>query len=65
MNTEYKTCPALNICQKLGNLGHNCSNVIPPYVDDEKESTYLKKISFQLQEVKDCLHSVVLLLDKK
>lgn len=65
MSAEQEQCPACGICKRLGNLGYNCANTTPPFSDDGAESIQLKKISFQLQEVKTCLHSIVLLLGEK
>jgi hypothetical protein len=62
---ETERCPAWDICKELNNLGYNCAFANPPFGDDNKEITQLKKISFQLHDMQVCLHSIVLLLNKK
>jgi hypothetical protein len=64
MENEQRGCPAMDICKKLESMDYYCINIIPPIISDNDEINNLKRISFQLQEIKGCLHSIVLLLGK-
>ena len=62
--SEHRKCPAFRICQEPDSREYSCLNTNPPFAPDT-DSARLDKLSYQLEEIKTCLHSLVLLLSKK
>ena len=65
MTEENMECVAFEICKQLDNTNWFCQKVNPQFATNLTERECLQRVSYQLEEMKHCLHSLVLLLAKK